>query len=68
MDAQAPNNGRKILIVKTFGLSQIIYNMQSYGFNDAELITVERIIFKIPVVNKGQPEWNRPDKTINYEE
>ncbi len=36
----------KALIVKTFGLSQIIYNMQSYGFNDAELITVERIIFR----------------------
>ncbi len=36
----------KVLIVKTFGLSQIIYNMQSYGFNDAELITIERIIFK----------------------
>jgi hypothetical protein len=36
----------KVLIVKTFGLSQIIYNMQSYGFNNAELITVERIIFR----------------------
>jgi hypothetical protein len=34
------------LIVKTFGLSQIIYNMQAYGFNNAELINTERIIFK----------------------
>jgi hypothetical protein len=36
----------KTLIVKTFGLSQIIYNMQSYGFKIAELINTERIIFK----------------------
>jgi hypothetical protein len=36
----------KVLIVKTFGLSQNIYNMQSYGFNNAELIMVERIIFR----------------------
>ena len=36
----------KTLIVKTFGLSQIIYNMQAYGFKDAELINTERIIFK----------------------
>ena len=28
----------KTLIVKTFGLSQIIYNMQSYCFKSAELI------------------------------
>jgi hypothetical protein len=36
----------KTLIVKTFGLSQIIYNMQSYGFKNTELINTERIIFK----------------------
>ncbi len=36
----------KTLIVKTFGLSQIIYNMQAYGFKDAELVNTERIIFK----------------------
>ena len=36
----------KTLIVKTFGRSQIIYNMQSYGFKSAELINTERIIFK----------------------
>jgi hypothetical protein len=36
----------KTLIVKTFGLSQIIYNMQAYGFKDAEWINTERIIFK----------------------
>jgi hypothetical protein len=41
-----PTMEGKALIVKTFGLSQIIYNMQSYGFNDAELITFERIIFR----------------------
>ena len=36
----------KVLIVKTFGLSQIIYNMQSYGFDEPEIINTERIIFK----------------------
>ena len=36
----------KVLIVKTFGLSQIIYNMQSYRFDNAELISTERMIFK----------------------
>jgi hypothetical protein len=36
----------KTLIVKTFGLSQIIYNMQSYGFEHSELIYTEKIIFK----------------------
>jgi hypothetical protein len=36
----------KSLIVKTFGLSQIIYNMQSYGFDNAELIYTERAIFR----------------------
>jgi hypothetical protein len=36
----------KTLFVKTFGLSQIIYNMQSYGFKSAKLINTERIIFK----------------------
>jgi hypothetical protein len=36
----------KILIVKTFGLSQLIYNMQCYGFKDTEVINIEREIFK----------------------
>jgi hypothetical protein len=36
----------KSLIVKTFGLSQLIYNMQVYGFEKSELINTERIIFK----------------------
>jgi exonuclease III len=36
----------KILIVKTYGLSQLIYNMQSYGFKEIDLIETERIIFK----------------------
>jgi len=36
----------KILIVKTFGLSQLIYNMQSYGFNEDDLKVAERTIFK----------------------
>ena len=36
----------KTLIVKTFGLSQLIYNMQAYVFDDEELRNIERIIFK----------------------
>ena len=36
----------KSLIVKTFGLSQLIYNMQSYGFNNEDIIFAERLIFK----------------------
>ncbi len=36
----------KTLIVKTFGLSQLIYNMQSYDFKREEEISTERIIFK----------------------
>jgi hypothetical protein len=36
----------KVLIVKTFGLSQIIYNMQTYGFDKNELTSIERCIFK----------------------
>ena len=36
----------KSLIIKTFGLSQLIYNMQSYGFSEHDLSNVEKIIFK----------------------
>jgi len=35
----------KVLIVKTFGLSQLIYNMQSYLFRSEDLTRVEKIIF-----------------------
>ena len=36
----------KILIVKTFGLSQLIYNMQSVRFRPLDIISAEREIFK----------------------
>ena len=36
----------KILIVKTYGLSQLIYNMQCYDFGKDDLIRAERLIFK----------------------
>lgn len=36
----------KILIVKTFGLSQLIYFMQCYEINKADLVNIERLIFK----------------------
>ncbi len=50
----------KTLIVKTFGLLQIIYNMQSYGFKNTELINTERIIFKFL--------WYRSNQMNNNEE
>jgi exonuclease III len=36
----------KILIVKTFGLSQMIYNLQCYQILKSDLIRIERLIFK----------------------
>jgi hypothetical protein len=36
----------KILIVKTFGLSQIIYNLQCYQISQVDLVRIERLIFK----------------------
>jgi len=45
----------KTLIVKTFGLSQLIYNMQSYGFEKSELMNTERIIFKFIWATKDNP-------------
>ena len=36
----------KTLIVKTFGLSQLIYNMQAYEFERREITSIERTIFK----------------------
>jgi hypothetical protein len=45
----------KILIVKTYGLSQLIYNLQCYGILQKELVLVERLIFKF-VWSK---DWNK---------
>ena len=36
----------KILIVKTFGLSQLIYNLQCYQINNKDLVMVEKLIFR----------------------
>jgi hypothetical protein len=36
----------KILLVKTFGLSQLIYNMLCYKLKEKELINTDRLIFK----------------------
>ena len=41
----------KLLIVKTFGLSQLIYSMQMYKFKSTDLNKIEAIIFKFL--------WNR---------
>jgi hypothetical protein len=45
----------KSLIVKTFGLSQIIYNLQSYEFNKEDLTIIERLIFKFLWSTKDNP-------------
>ena len=45
----------KILIIKTYGLSQLIYNLQCYGILQKELVLVERLIFKF-VWSK---DWNK---------
>ena len=36
----------KILIVKTFGLSQLIYNLQCYPILDKDISNIEKLIFK----------------------
>jgi hypothetical protein len=36
----------KVLIVKTFGISQLIYNMQSYEFREVDLKNAESQIFQ----------------------
>ena len=36
----------KVLIVKTFGISQILYSLQVCHFETEELKAIERIIFK----------------------
>jgi exonuclease III len=46
----------KALIIKTFGLSQIIYNMQSYNFNLNELKMTEKLIFQFLWSTKDNPE------------
>jgi hypothetical protein len=40
----------KILIVKTYGLSQLIYNLQCYGILQKELVLVERLFLSLFVV------------------
>ena len=42
----------KVLITKTFGLSQLIYNMQSYEFREVDLKNAERLIFQFIWSNK----------------
>jgi hypothetical protein len=45
----------KVLIVKTFGLSQIIYNMQSYEFKAQDITHIERLIFGFLWSTKENP-------------
>jgi hypothetical protein len=55
----------KVLIVKTFGLSQLIYNMQSYGLRDIDLTTTERLIFKfIWSTNESQSGIDRISRAV----
>jgi exonuclease III len=51
----------KILIVKTFGLSQLIYNLQCYQILDEDLILVERLIFRFIWSRK----WDNTKKFID---
>jgi hypothetical protein len=53
----------KILIVKTFGLSQLIYNMQCYEILPIDLVAIERLIFKF----LWSKEWkeSRPIERIS---
>jgi hypothetical protein len=45
----------KILIIKTFGLSQLIYNLQCYQVKDLDIVIIERMIFKF-IWSKN---WNK---------
>jgi hypothetical protein len=36
----------KILIIKTFGLSQLIYNLQCCHINEKDLVIIEKLMFK----------------------
>ncbi len=55
----------KTLIVKTFGLSQIIYNLQSYEFKHEDLVDTERRIFKFLWSTKDNPNGiNRIKRSI----
>ena len=62
----------KILIIKTFGLSQLIYNMQSYYFNPVDIKNAEKLIFNFIWStndnNKGIDRISRPVMKNNYEE
>jgi hypothetical protein len=60
----------KNLIVKTFGLSQLIYNMQVYAFKEKDIIIIERTIFNFlwstSSVTKGVDRIKRSIMKNNY--
>jgi hypothetical protein len=45
----------KILIIKTYGLSQLIHNLQCFWILPKQLVLIERLILKF-VWSKG---WNK---------
>ena len=48
----------KILIIKTYGLSQLIYNLQCYEIESKDILEVERLIFKfIWCKDWGKSRW-----------
>jgi hypothetical protein len=49
----------KILLVKTFGLSQLIYNMQSVEFNSKNIQVVEQKIFNFIWSNRNAKQGSR---------
>jgi hypothetical protein len=62
----------KVLIVKTFGISQLIYNMQSYEFREVDLKNAERQIFQFIWSSKdnykGIDRISRSIMKNNYEQ
>jgi len=60
----------KIVIVKTFGLSQVIYSMQNYFFSHSQLREIEKIIYKFIWSKRGKVGVERIKRNIlknNYE-
>jgi hypothetical protein len=53
----------RILIVKTFGLSQLIYNMQCYKFKEKDIIEIEQTIFSFYWSNQNsEPDTRSIDR------
>jgi exonuclease III len=54
----------KVLISKTFGLSQLVYNMQCYDFKIEDLVNAERILFGFLWSTSGKDGKDRIKRSI----